>query len=225
MPSKLDKLQAIAAELNARQRAYLLAVYEVDQSREAAQGPGGPPASVWRLVEYGPVGAKFLSQNLPVLRNTLERDGLVDQGTGSTWTALSGRKLLTTSHHHTGFIDAFTKKPIVSLMLRMTTDGRKVARILKGEPLTKAKVEKPLSLSGLRLIAYGQANPGEEFDNHAPWGMCPIDYLTILGICRGLIKRGLLAGEAPHAMRITETGMALDVTSQPKWKPAPAGRS
>jgi hypothetical protein len=113
----------------------------------------------------------------------------------------------------------------MSLMLRMTTDGRKVARILKGEPLTKPKVDKPLSLSALRLIAYGQANPNEVFDNHAPWGMCPIDYLTILGICRGLIKRGLLAGEAPHAMRITDTGMTLDVTSQPNWKPAPAVRS
>jgi hypothetical protein len=41
----------------------------------------------------------------------------------------------------------------------------------------------------------------------------------MLGIARGLIRRGLLAGEAPHSLRITEAGMKVDVVSEPNWKP------
>lgn len=38
-------LQAIATELNERQRAYLLAAYDEDQAREAIhRGAGSPPA-------------------------------------------------------------------------------------------------------------------------------------------------------------------------------------
>jgi hypothetical protein len=223
---KATELQAIADALNERQRAYLLAVYAEDQRREAAQrGPGGPSASEWRWIEYGPVGAKFLDNpGAFLLRRVLDQDGLVDQGTGATWSALIGRKMIKDTKARTGFADARSGRPILSLLLQMTTDGRKVARILKGEPLTKPKVVKPLSLSALRLIAYGQENPGETFDVHAPWGMCPLDWLTAIAICRGLVGRGLLAGDPPHAMKITAAGAAIDVTKEPNWKPARPGR-
>lgn len=219
-------LQAIAADLNERQRSYLLAAYIEDQRREAGnRGPGGLPAREYRWIEYGPVGAKWLDNpGAFLLRRELERAGLVSQGTGSTWSALVERGLLTTKRAHTGFYDARTGRSILSLLVRLTTDGRKVARIIKGEPLTKPKPVKTLSLSALRLIAYGQAHPQDSFDVHAPWGMCPLDYLTSLGICRGLIKRGLLAGDPPHNLRITPEGMALDVTKEVNWKPAPPPR-
>jgi hypothetical protein len=219
-------LQRIAADLNARQRAYLLAAYDEDQRREARnRGPGGRPAGEYRWIEYGPVGAKWLDNpGAFLLRHGLERAGLVSRGTGATWAALEERGLLTTTHTHTGFCDATTGRPIVSLLVRLTTDGRKTARILKGEPLTRPKQVKPLSLSALRLIAYGQAHPEDSFDVHAPWGICPLDYLTALGICRGLIKRGLLAGDAPHRLMITDDGLMLDVTKEPNWRPSPPPR-
>lgn len=157
---------------------------------------------------------------------------MVSQGTGATWAALAGRGLLSTSYAHTGLIDTRSRRPIKSLMVRLTTDGRKVTRIIRGEPLTRprSKEPKPLSLSALRLVAYGQQHPEEAFDFHAPWGVCPLDYLVVLGICRGLVKRGLLAGDPPSRLRITPAGSALDLTREPNWKPLrqappPFGRS
>lgn len=183
------------------------------------------PASEYRWIEYGPVGAKWLDNpGAFLLHRELERAGLVNQGTGATWSALVERGLLITRHTHTGFADARTGQPILSLLVRLTTDGRKVARVIKGEPLTKPKQVKPLSLSALRLIAYGQAHPQDTFDVHAPWGICPLNYLASLGICLGLIKRGLLAGDPPHSLKITTEGMALDVTKEPNQKPAPPPR-
>jgi hypothetical protein len=219
------KLQALASELNVRQRAYLLAAYAEDQRREEVhRGPGAALASQWRWIEYGPVGAKWLdSPGRFLLRRQLEHDGLVDQGTGSSWSALEKRGLLRSLHTHTGLVDARSGRPIVSLLVRLTTDGRKVARIIRGEPLTRPgdKEAKALSLSALRLIAYGQEHPDETFDFHAPWGVCPLEYLVVLGICRGLITRGLLSGDPPHRLEITADGMAMDVTRQPNWKPPP----
>ena len=218
-------LQTIASGLNARQRAYLLAAYDEDQAREARQaGPGGPPARRWRWIEYGPVGAKWLDgAGSRLLRVKLAESGLVSQGTGATWAALAERGLLTTRYENTGLIDARSQRPIKSLMVRLTTDGRKVARLLRGEPPTRplSRAAKPLSLSALRLVAYGQHHPEETFDFHAPWGICPVDYLVMLGICRGLVKRGLLAGDPPTRLRITPAGAALDVMREPNWKPLP----
>ncbi len=221
MPSQTD-LRAITDRLNGRQRAYLLAVYGEDQLREAANKGrmGAPPARTWRWIEYGPVGARFLDSHTAfLLRRELERRDLVDQGTGATWAALVAAGLVETRHAHTGFADRRTGRPILSLLVKMTTTGRKVARILKGEPLTRPKADKPLSLAALRLIAHGQRHPDMDFHFADPWDICPLDHLVMRGICLGLIKRGLLAGEFPDQLRITPTGQALDVTKQPNWKP------
>jgi len=128
---------------------------------------------------------------------------------------LAERGLLSTSYAHTGLIDTRSRWPIRSLTVRLTTDGRKVARLLRGEPPTRprSKEPKPLSLSALRMVAYGQQHPKETFDFHAPWGICPLDYLVALGICRGLVKRGLLDGDPPTHLRITPAGLTLDVSS------------
>lgn len=220
---QLARLQTIASGLNERQRAYLLAVYSADQRRAAAQwGPQSLPASSWRWIEYGPVGAKWLDNSSAcLLRRELERAGLVDQGTGATWSVLVERGLLKRQHAHTGFADARTGRPIVSLLVQMTTEGRKVARFIKGEPLTKPKRSTNLSLSALRLIAYGQEHPEQEFEWCAPWQDTTHvpNYLIMLGVARGLIKRGLLSGKPPYHLRITKAGQAINVSSEPNWKP------
>jgi hypothetical protein len=159
-----SRVRSIANGLNERQRTYLVMAYREDQRREAIRRtPGDPGANVWRWIEYGPVGAKWLANGL--LRRELEQAGLVDQGTGSTWSVLVERGLVRAKYQHTGFVDARSKRPIVSMMVRLETAGRKVARVLLSEPLVKPHPNvQPLSLTALRLIAYGQAHPGEIFD-------------------------------------------------------------
>jgi hypothetical protein len=220
--SSIIRLQAMADALNERQRAYLRAVYIEDQRREEGQRrTGGLPAAKWRWIEYGPIGAKYLDNPGGfLLRHQLDRDGLVDPGTGATWASLTSRGLVQSKECFTGFVDLRGTRRINSLLLRMTTDGRKVCRLANGEPATKPKAERALSLSALRLIEYGQQHPGEIFDVHAPWGMCPIEWLVAVTICRGLVSRGLLAGDAPYGMQITDAGIAIDVTNQPNWKPS-----
>lgn len=130
---------------------------------------------------------------------------------------------MTTAYEHTGLIDRRSRRAIQSLMVRLTTDGRKVARLLRGESLTrpKSKETKPLSLTALRLIAYGQQHPEEVFNYHALWGVYPTNYLVMLAISRGLVKRGLLTGDLKSGLKIAPAGAALDVTKEPKWKPYP----
>ena len=156
--TQFARLEQIASGLNDRQRAYLLAVYAEDQRREKThRGPHSPPASTWRWIEYGPVGAKWLDNSSGfLLRRQLERSGLVNQGTGATWQTLADRGLVKRKHVHTGFADARTGRPLFSLLVQMTAEGRKVARVITGEPLTKPKQLKALSLAALRLIAYGK---------------------------------------------------------------------
>ncbi len=217
------------AKLNERQRAYLLAVYAEDQAREVLyRGRGSSkPAGAWRWIEYGPVGARhFDSKGSSILRLRLEQAGLVDQGTGSSWASLVRLDLINTRYEDTGFIDARSGQPIKSLMVRLTRAGRATARLLSGKPARKPMVIKPLPLTALRLIAFGQENPDLEFEWCSPWtgGAFVPNYLITVAIAKGLIKRGLLAGEAPHELRITPAGRDLDVTKEPNWKPAPAPR-
>jgi hypothetical protein len=215
-----ERFAAIAQDLNERQRVYLLTVHDEDQRREDVnRRPGGAMAATWRWILYGAVGARALDAGW-TLRAQLEKLDLVSEGTGSTWASLEARGLVMTKRVHTGLMDARTLKSILSLMIRMTVDGRKVARLLRGQPSTRPKVEKPLSLSALRLIAHGQKNPDVEFDWSAPWpgGYGP-DFLVVRAVVKGLITRGLLEGEAPHRLKITPAGRALDVTAEPNWKP------
>ena len=150
-------LETIAMMLNDRQRAYLLAAYAEDQAREESnRGAGGPPARRWRWIEYGPVGHRWMDgPGSRLLRTKLAESGLVSQGTGATWAKLVERGLLTTRYENTGLIDTRSRRPIQSLMVRLSSDGRGVARLLRGEAATRprSREPKPLSLSALRLLA------------------------------------------------------------------------
>ncbi len=215
-------MSASPNDLNERQRAYLLAAYCEDQRREESNRyPGGPPAREWRWIEYGPVGAKYLDGGRFLLRQELLRNGVpIDAGTGATWSSLSTRRLIETRYENTGLERA--GRPIVSLLVRLTRAGRIAARALRGDPPRRPREVKPLCLSALRLIAYGQQHPSSKFEWRSPWderGFQYPNFQMMLGVARGLIKRGLLAGEAPCDLHITDVGLSFDVTAEPEWRP------
>jgi len=213
------RLSEVAAALNERQRLYLLVAYDEDQYQEEVhRRPGLSPASVWRWMEYGPVGGRRLLGDGP-LRESLQRRKLVDAGSGSTWASLAERGLILQQYRPTPL------PRISSLFIRMTRDGRKAARILKGLSIKKPKdAIKPLSLTALRLLHYGQRHPNTSFDYMQPWaerfGMP--DFLLVMGAARGLIKRGMLSGDG-RTLQITPSGIAVDVAAEPNWRPFRAG--
>lgn len=210
-PSAAARLAVIAAQLNARQRAYLLAAYDIDQAREAEhRGPDAAPARVWRWIEYGPDALRDWLGDGP-LRAALQAQDLVDSGAGATWSALAGHGLIEREYRDTPLHVRRWNHTVQVLYVRMTSDGRKVARLLRGEPATRPRAPggKPLTLTALRLIAYGQAHPSETFDWQAPWAesyWLP-DYLMARGVCQGLVTRGLLAGDVPSRLPSVETNL------------------
>jgi hypothetical protein len=143
----ITRITEIAESLNERQRAYLVVAYDEDQRAEQANsGPGSVPASQWRWLEYGPDGrVRRMTYDGP-LRYALAEMKLVGHGAGSTWHSLESRGLLNTDHRLIGLGD------LMSLYVRLTTDGRRVARVLKGLPMQKPKIDpasKPMSLTAL----------------------------------------------------------------------------
>ncbi len=128
-----------APALNDRQRAYLLAVFETDQEteqqvRELPYRPFQPPrpkASEWRWLEYAePV--PILGREGSPLWTRIKKLGLVDQGTGSTFSALADRHLVEVRWHHLNVHGQGTPH------LRMTTKGRQLARSWTGVKAYKA---------------------------------------------------------------------------------------
>ena len=118
-------------ELNARQRAYLQALYDVDQAEEADRRRAAAdgyfsrtPASEWRWMMYGPVAPPS------PLYQALRDAGLVDPGTGSTWQALEARGLCQCRY----VPDAFG---VQLLQVQITKLGRKIVRTATGEQRPK----------------------------------------------------------------------------------------
>jgi hypothetical protein len=217
----VSRARTLAAKLNERQRAYLLAVYDEDQRREAVnQGIGAPPAKEWRWIEYGPDISKFYDTPL---RNELKRAELVDRGSGATWAVLEKHALVETMRMDTGFRTiGYGRRRVLSMFVRMTRNGRVVARAIRGEPPTRPRAPRSLSLLALRLLDHGQRHPNDTFGWSDVWpGRAP-DYLMILTVARSLIKRGLLAGyvdDAANGLRITPAGLALNIVAEPNWAP------
>jgi hypothetical protein len=92
---KLFKEQFLWKELNPRQQTYLRLIFEIDQHRETLERGQdwrrslNRPASQWRWIEY----AEIFGQST-TLRMRIKQAGEVDPGTGSTFKALSTRKLI-----------------------------------------------------------------------------------------------------------------------------------
>jgi len=202
-----------AQQLNHRQKIYLAAVYEREQAGE------GPPRATGLRRPWMEYGSNMANSYEPNLRMELRRRNLVDEGTGATFAALKERGLLQTERIYIGL---YRGRVSWSLFVRLTAAGRNVARVLREEPKPERKPKeiKPLSLTALRLIKHGQEHPGKEFDVWAPWEQAAgsPDYLVLLGVSKGLIKRGLLDGAPPDSLRITELGKTIQVTAEPSWR-------
>jgi hypothetical protein len=216
----ITRITEIAESLNERQRAYLVVAYDEDQRAEQANsGPGSVPASQWRWLEYGPDGrVRRMTYDGP-LRYALAEMKLVGHGAGSTWHSLESRGLLNTDHRLIGLGD------LMSLYVRLTTDGRRVARVLKGLPMQKPKIDpasKPMSLTALRILYQGQQQPNEFLDPFEPWigrSYYP-PLLVVLGIARGLANRGLLvADKRKLSFKISAAGQAVDIEGAENWQP------
>lgn len=224
-PSAAVRLADIAASLNARQKAYLLTAFDIDQDREANNtGFHAAPARTWRWIEYGPnteaIGDGVLRR---MLREQQEQTGLqlIDKGSGATLAVLYNAGLMESELRNVPLFHIRYRRQVQTLFVKLTPDGRKVARLLRGMPLTKPGGPKPLTLSALRLIAWGQQHPGQRFHWSTPWegSSYTPDYFRMLAITRGMAKRGLVTGDASSSMRLTPAGEALDVTKEENWEP------
>lgn len=203
----------VAAALNERQRSYLLVAYDEDQRQEERhRGFGAAPARLWRWMEYGPDKAILLHKPDGELRAQLRKLDLVDSGSGSTWRSLVDRGLIELEGRH-------VIGRVTSLFVKMTREGRAVARALRGEAPRAKPPADVLSLTALRLIAHGQQHPGKEFDIQAPWPWgYPGDFMMLRMVARSLVKKGLCAGD-DGSLRITPEGLKLDVAAQVNWVP------
>lgn len=216
----ISRINGIASTLNQRQQAYLVVAYEHDQrAEEVNSGPGARRADDWRWIEYGPDGrVRKLTYDGP-LRVALESKGLVGHGTGSTWGSLEKRGLILTEHRLIGL------GSLQSLYVRLTTDGRRVARAVQGVAIVKPRTiptDKPLSLTALRILNLCQQSPEKAFDSFEPWIGRPYypDPMIVLGIARGLVKKGLLQVGSHRALfQITPAGQAIEIESEENWKP------
>lgn len=156
------------AELNDRQRAYLRALYDCDQAKEAERRMSASrgfydrtPASEWRFVMYGPVAPPS------ALYTALRSAGLVDSGTGSTWQALEDRGLVQCR---------YVRDPLgVQLLeVQITPAGRKLIRAATGEqrpkPPPKGQLRERQWAALVRLYIAGDEGELSEAMMYGPGG-------------------------------------------------------
>lgn len=119
-------------DLNKRQQRYMQAIYEVDQETERqeksvwSRGGRPRPAIEWRWMYYGIIPELGIDSPL---RARLKSARLVDEGTGSTFEALSTRKYILVQY-----------RPVIggtSTYVQITPAGRKLVRQAMGEQREK----------------------------------------------------------------------------------------
>lgn len=119
------KIQALWAELNERQQAYMRIIYDHDWTqeywakKEAMRTRRSRPADQWRWIEY----VDYPHGHSPLKRDLKEK-GLVDPGTGSTFEALRRRGYILVKSEKVGphpLSDWTTE-------VRLTTKGRRLVR-------------------------------------------------------------------------------------------------
>jgi DNA-binding PadR family transcriptional regulator len=121
-------------DLNERQLIYLKAIYAEDQAAERHEawrwnhGYSKRPADEWRWLLYAD-----LAGGATPLKRQLEREGVVDAGTGSTFSALERRGLIDHRERYESHIASI--EPLTSV--RLTRKGRAEARKLLGESAPK----------------------------------------------------------------------------------------
>ena len=199
--------------LNARQKAYLLALYRYDQTAELENksrwldGYKPRPAAEWRWVEYGPRDLPKLLSYDPPLRLYLAQKGLVDKGAGSTWNALFSDGLILRQYR------SLTVGPWrgQTMFVQLTRKGRSLARELTGErPQNKSS---QLSKGAWRVLAYAYRKHPERVWLYDVWhelrsrmpGMRMPEPIVASSIGKNLLRRGFVEGSWDHFI-ITEQG-------------------
>jgi hypothetical protein len=125
-------------ELNERQQNYLKIIYQYDQIAEENERERWRwrmpkrPASEWRWLIFDTVGSKLNLARDPNLKAAMKREGLIDEGTGSTFNALETRKLIECR-------EDFTKRGAFLAEVQLTKFGRAVARAGCGEKPPKRR--------------------------------------------------------------------------------------
>ncbi|MBZ9752160.1 hypothetical protein GO986_12005 [Deinococcus sp. HMF7620] len=217
----------MAEPLNDRQRQYLLAALEVDQHQERwhklAFGRGDfdesrRPASDWRALPFGVLHG--LGGPIPTMLRT-ECQG-ADEGSGSTWSALARRGLLTVQHRPTY---RHPDQPLPHITL--TAAGRKHARELKGEkPAPKPKGA--LSRATWKALAagYRAGDQGLWDERGGSWyGGVSWDMWLLLLRFRGSrprwfeeVSRLLTEEERRSALVLGHRLHGVQITEEGRWK-------
>lgn len=204
--------------LNARQRAYLLALYEQDQHAEAQQRAAAldrhsrrPPARVWRAIEYGPRLPPDVYPDAP-LRAALRAQGLVSEGSGATWSRLRALGFVQRSIRHEQLMFGGRVTKIAILHVALTRQGRACARAL-APPAPRAPKRDPseLSASAWRLLLFAAAGDTGSVCTVDEWwntGGTPPTPLVLKGLTARLAKLQLAMSTSWDSLAITDAGHA-----------------
>lgn len=145
-PTKAEQRARLWTQLNDRQRSYLLVIYRADQEVEDwargawARGGTAGPAAEWRWLEYGITTTRIYGANgHGLLQRRLDALKLRDQGTGSTFAVLREHGLIETRGD-------FTALGSVAVEIRLTKEGRAVARAGGADGASSARRRKPEQL-------------------------------------------------------------------------------
>jgi hypothetical protein len=206
---------ALRPQLNPRQTAYLIELTRQDIRAEADQQARaatwfGPrvPARVWRAIEYGPRLSAELYHD-PPLRARLREQGLVSQGSGSTWATLETLGLVTRSTRTERIVVLDRVAIIHVLHVTLTQAGRKAGRsLLPPDELLAKRDPSVLSASAWRLLLFAVHGHCHTVDAWWNTGGTPPSPVMIGGICAGLVKRGLVTSGNWSTIEATPAGVA-----------------
>lgn len=212
---------AAAPGLNNRQRAYLQAIFDTDQAVEADMRSmpfrpfqDRPKASEWRWLEYSePIPE--IDKPASRLYAAIKQVAKIDQGTGSTFSALADR----------GLIQVVERGPDRYTHIRLTPTGRKLVRSWTGAKAYKAPPAGTLREWHWRALAKAYAAGDEGLDGsygdyaNIGWNtwLRLRDYklgpLAVRGrgaLVEEIDARGHVGlGIGPYRLRITANGRAL----------------
>jgi len=205
-----------AVDLNDRQHAYLLAIFDTDQELETQMRDEPyrpfqprPKASEWRWLEYAePV--PILGRGGSPLWKRIKKLGLVDQGTGSTFSALADRGLVSVQWHRINVHGQGVPH------LRISTKGRQLARSWTGQMAYKAPPAGTLKEWHWRALAkaYAAGDDGLEGEYGVYANIGERTWQRLLEYKRGALVEERGTGEfrdyrQVRHMHITANGRAL----------------
>jgi hypothetical protein len=204
-----SKHEKIWDELNERQQTYLKQIFEIDQNREESErgawnrGERPRPADEWRWIEY-----LELFVHSSQLRQKLKTAKVVDPGTGSTFKALSTRKLIEIDYCYQvsdWFKCKLTRlgRAVVRAGLGIQSEKKLPPRTLRDYQWDALAEVWDAGDEGLPVIGYFPANYGGFSWRHC-WVRLRNWNLKISGVKEGLVEE--FKKDQTSYIRITEEG-------------------